>query len=331
MFSVSFLHGASAWVQALRWQREARVWHERAALPAKEENKPPSAQAHFLRACWVILKMVIKQKQISRKPFKCNLCGHFQHQPAKRQGSPLSSAHLGSAVLSPCTALLLTPCKLLCFSQPHTKATFLPLHTGTPKGYPHPPAPPPCPAWGKCQAEHRLILLVLPRLGKMWAAQTKNPTYLEVKGWAFQRRAQRKYSMLPMACRSWKSHTATHCCSRHSILLPASFILVLSPGNNLETQMHWPPNPLLLSLLNEIQINHVTAAPRVLRRPSAASTPRATLQEPLSEQNRGKVVFAGVAPAYNSPDYWQEAALPTEASLKLSSLMVFQTHCIKPQ
>lgn len=160
MFSVSLFCGANARARALRWQSGARVWHEQAALPAKEENKPPSVRAHFLRACWVILKMVTKQKQISGKPFNCNLCGHFQHRPAKRQGSPFSSAHLCSAVLSPCTALLLTPCKLLCFPQPNTNHPSVTLHTGgditNPLAVPLlPTLLDASPVWERCQAEHR--------------------------------------------------------------------------------------------------------------------------------------------------------------------------------
>lgn len=123
--------------------------------------------------------MVTKQKQISGKPFNCNLCGHFQYQPAKRQGSPFSSAHLCSAVLSPCTALLLTSCKLLCFPQPNKNYTSVTLHTGTSRtpslcpSTPHCWVPTPALCEGGARQSIGLILLVLPSLGKMWVAQTK--------------------------------------------------------------------------------------------------------------------------------------------------------------
>lgn len=48
-------------------------------------------------------------------------------------------------------------------------------------------------------------------------------------------------------------------------------------------------------------------------------------------QNRGNAASDGVAHTYNFPDYWHEAAIHTDASLKQSSLMFFQARGINPK
>lgn len=115
-----------------------------------------------------------KQKQISGKPFKCNLCGHFQHQPAKRQGSPLSllsSPWLSCPFSSQCSPV--NPLQTAVLSPASHKKPHLYLFTqGHHKVTPCPPGPHPalceegarqstgssswcCSGWGGC-GQHKL-------------------------------------------------------------------------------------------------------------------------------------------------------------------------------
>jgi len=53
--------------------------------------------------------------------------------------------------------------------------------------------------------------------------------------------------------------------------------------------------------------------------------------EGFLNQNRGNAADDGVAHTYKFSDYWHEAVIHTDTSLKQSSLMLFQTHGISPK
>lgn len=67
------------------------TWAGSSASQGEEQSSQhQSASSSFPQSLLHYHKMVTKQKQISRKPFNCNLYRHFQHQPAKRQETHLS-------------------------------------------------------------------------------------------------------------------------------------------------------------------------------------------------------------------------------------------------